>query len=305
MPGLAAQCVANIDPQHAGQNADLAAIEAAMNTDLPPDGATLVTIRADLDSVGAMALLAMRSRGSPHFFPGACPECGGTGMMFDGEAQAPCQHCSRGGWNPEVVDRISAIAESDKFSRGGWQPRALPTAEKPWDETTASAEGSRPLAAIAAAVADFKVSLAERVAVMERWLLAGEEPAAYRARVDAERAEMIRALGSGEIQTSTAADGRIAVVESTHRAATAVGYAMAPVVVAKNPDFRLGGGAAHTKFTVCAFEARWADIKSALAELAKLEPGWGGSPTIGGSPQGVSSSLTTEQVVEVVTRHLR
>ena len=46
-------------------------------------------------------------------------------------------------------------------------------------------------------------------------------------------------------------------------------------------------------------------IKSALAELAALEPGWGGSPTIGGSPQGVSSLLTTEQVVEVVARHLK
>ncbi len=97
----------------------------------------------------------------------------------------------------------------------------------------------------------------------------------------------------------------IAVVDSTHRAATMVGYSLAPVVVARNPAFKLGGGDAHIKFTVCVFEPKFADIKSALSELAVLEAGWGGSPTIGGSPQGVSSMLTTEQVVEVVARHLK
>ena len=97
----------------------------------------------------------------------------------------------------------------------------------------------------------------------------------------------------------------MAVVESRHRAATAVGYATAPVVVALNPAFLLGQGDPHRKFTVAAYGPQYADIRSALAELAALEPGWGGSPTIGGSPQGVSSQLTTEQVVEVVARHLK
>ena len=129
------------------------------------------------------------------------------------------------------------------------------------------------------------------------------------ARMERERVEMIRALEAGEIDHRVVADGRIAVVESTHRAATSVGYSLAPVVVALNPEFRVSvgreGGQPHRKFTVCAFEARFADIRSASVELTSLEPGWGGSLTIIGSPQGVGSTLSVDQVVEVVRRHLK
>ncbi|MEK7493808.1 MAG: hypothetical protein AAB630_01490 [Patescibacteria group bacterium] len=204
------------------------------------------------------------------------------------------------------MERINMVAIADKFARGGYSgPKPLPTRDNPWDESSATAESSRPLAAIAAAIMDFKVPLADRVATMEKWLLTGEEPKQYRDSVEKERLDMITALEGGAIKHETRSGGKIAVVESTHRATTSVGYSRAPVVVALNPDFRLGAGEPHRKFTVCAFEEKFADIKSALAELATLEAGWGGSPTIGGSPQGVSSALTIDQVVEVVAKHLR
>jgi len=274
VPALAGRCVlGNIDPQHTGGDASHAAIEEALTVPLPPDGATLATVRPDLDSVGAMACLD---------------------LLAEGVDLTPAR------------ERIAAIAAADTFARGGWPgPQPLPTTANPWPSEGA-ADGTRSLAAMAACVADFRVPLAERVAAMETWLLTGAEPEGYRVRVEAERADLVRALETGEISVSLVADDRIAVVESTHRAATAVGYAHAPVVVAKNPAFRVGSGEPHTKFTVCVFElGKFADIKSALTELAAIEPGWGGSPTIGGSPQGVSSQLTTEQVVEVVARHLK
>lgn len=276
IPALAAHCAINIDPQHTEGNKNLAAIEVASKMIVWENcGEHIVaTIRPDLDSVGSMAILKLASEG---------------------------KHFSEG-----FLGRVAQIASADKFARGGWSgPKSLPTANNPWDENSASAESSRPLAAIAAAVADFRVPIADRVATMEKWLLTGEEPANYRAQVERERHEMIVALESGAIKYGTRCDGRIAVVESAHRAATSVGYSLAPVVVALNPAFRIGGGEPHRKFTICAFEARFADIKSALAELAALEPGWGGSPTIGGSPQGVSSKLTIDQVVEVLSRHLK
>ena len=93
------------------------------------------------------------------------------------------------------------------------------------------------------------------------------------------------------------------MVESTHRAATLVGYALAPVVVALNPAFKLGGGDAHKKFTVCQYTAGYVDLRAVVAELASMEAGWGGSPTIIGSPQGVGSTLTIDDVVMVVERH--
>ena len=310
VPALAKCCTFNLDPQHTGSDAKRTAIEDALIAKLPSEGTTLATVRADLDAVGSMAVLSLRKQGiiTRLLDNGSryCPSCG----MGNEGMRGCCMAC---GYREETwfhsrafMQRLWQVATADKFARGGYSgPKPLPTTDNPWPEESAAAESSRPLAAIAAAVVDFKVPLADRVTTMEAWLLTGEEPAQYRAKVEKERTDMIRALESGEIQYSTVADGHIAVVDSTHRAATMVGYSLAPVVVARNPAFKLGAGEPHTKFTVCAFEAENADIKSALAELATLEAGWGGSPTIGGSPQGVSSILTTEQVVEVVAKHLR
>jgi len=84
-----------------------------------------------------------------------------------------------------------------------------------------------------------------------------------------------------------------------------LGYCVAPVVVAENPRFRLGSGPEHRKITICAWDASHCDIRAALAELAALEPGWGGSSTIGGSPQGVSTDLSLLRIVAVVSRHVK
>lgn len=269
IPQYAERCYKNLDPQHLGGDADTAAIELAVTCDLPEPGSTLATVRADLDSVGSMAILAMRAEGMD--------------------------------LTTEVLDRVQKIAESDKFARGGWPgKRPLPTRESLFDS-----ELDGELAAIGAAVSDFKVTLEQRVAWMREWLVSGAEPDGYRDRIKAEKMDMIQALESGQIQISSAADGKIAVVVSTHRAGTSLGYMFAPVVVATNPAFSFAGGEPHIKHTICVFEAgKYADLKAALTELNGLEPGWGGSPTIGGSPQGASSQLTTDQVAAVIAKHL-
>lgn len=271
IPALAVRCeLGNIDPQHTEGRADRAAIEEAMEFPLGlpyglPYGAVMATIRADLDAVGAMAVILLRIRG---------------------------------GFTPRTRERVAAVAASDKFSRGGWP------GPQPFDFSTPSDMEKSKLAAIAVAVGDHKVPFAERVETMVWWLRTGDEPAGYREQYEAEQAEMRRALESGAIKAETAADGRLATVVSNHRAAMAIGYRLAPVVVAENPGFRLGGGEPHRKLTVAQFAAGYVHLEAAKQELAALEPGWGGSPTIIGSPQGVGSTLTLEQVVEVVTRHL-
>lgn len=288
VPSLAARCVTNIDPQHTGGNAEVAAIEVALTCELPPDGAMLATVRPDLDSVGAMAIMAMRADGRRESL---------MIMSDDGYPMAYSQEGNR------FDVRIRMVADADKFARGDWPgPRPLPTVANPWP-AGGSAESTQPLAAMAAAVADFKVPLDQRVSLMEAWLLMGEEPAQYRAQVERERADLVSALERDEIKAET--KNGLAVVETTHRAATLVGYCLAPVVVALNPAFRLSGGDPHRKFTVCQFKTGHCDLKAATADLQALETGWGGSPTIIGSPQGVSSALTLERVTEVVARHLK
>lgn len=289
VPELSRRCIRNIDPQHEGQDATHAAIEVVMAVPLPSPGTTLVTVRPDVDSIGSMAVLSLRAKG------------------FDLRRAA---------------QRIGSIAVADTFSRGGWPgPRPLPNAMRPWDDSAASAESFRPLAAVAAMVADFKMPLTDRVIAMEQWLLTGVEPPSYRAHVERERLGMITALETGEItyglwpRTCVSCGGfnchqpgcwggdGVAWVESTHRSALAIGYALEPVVVALNPQFAQGAGKPYRKFTVCSFQVKHLDMPAVLAELRALEPGWGGSPTIVGSPQGVASTLDMDEVVAVVRKH--
>ncbi len=297
VPALAKRCTFNVDPQHSGGYGNhLAAIEVALeiilqnnkgrpccgsfwdvpscpNCDeyhrpepLPKSGVTLATVRPDLDSVGTMAIFAINFRGE----------------------------------NLEsALERVAIVATADKFASGRYPgAKPLPSKDNPWPAST-----EQSLVAIAAAVADFKVPLEVRVATMEQWLLTGKEPEQYRVQVDKERTDLVIALEAGQIETDVK-DG-VAVVKTTHRAATMIGYCLAPVVVAMNPEFRIGGGEPHIKFTVCQYESGHVDLKGALIDLQNLEDGWGGSPTIIGSPQGVSSMLTLQQVVDVVTHCIR
>lgn len=291
IPVLADRCLlGNIDPQHGchGETYDNGsgyiescpstakdgetAIEfASRKTMLPPQGVTIVTLRPDVDSVGAMAVLHLLVQGIDI---------------------------------TSAKGRIDLIAQVDSFGHSGWPGRQpLPTKEQPWNEGVCAADGCRPLSAIAAAVSDHRILLAERVATMEKWLLTGEEPMEYRAKVENERMSMVEAIVNGEIAISTTAKG-VAVVESTHRAALGLGYTQAPVVVACNPALRLGGGKSNKKITICQFEEGYIDLPAILTELNACESGWGGSKTIGGSPQGVSTTLTIDEIVEVVERHL-
>jgi len=239
---------------------------------LPEFGSTLATVRADLDSVGSMAIFNFRANG----------QVLGSGIM----------------------SRIKKIADFDKFSNGPYPgSRELPSSSNLWPE------GKTGLEALNEAILDFKMSIDDRVEVMQNWLLTGLVPQTYEDRVEVAREKMVAAIENGEIKIKPVSIDdnykiNLVIVESSHFFATTLGYMLAPVVVAVNTQFRQGLGEPYLKYTICTFRQEHADINSALSELATLEPGWGGSPTIGGSPQGVSSVLDIETVVGVIKRHI-
>jgi hypothetical protein len=274
IPAYVSKCtLGNIDPQHTDGNKDLAAIELAQNCDVPPSEATMVTVRADLDALGSIALLKYRANG--------------------------------GTITPEILARIEAIATTDKFARGGWPGKSeLPNRENPWP-TSGGVSEDKTLAPIAARIMDFKVPVADRVKSMEEYLIKGTEPVGYREKIETERTEMIGALEKGVIKIEVMADGKVAYVESSHRSGTSLGYSQAPIVVAFNPTFKQGPGDAYKKYTVCQYDDSWVDLVAVKNELAQLEEGWGGSPTIIGSPQGKSSEIPHEKIVEIVAKHLK
>lgn len=265
----------NIDPQHLGGNSGKACIQEVFELGLKdnifpgelyqlPKKIAFFTVRADLDSVGSMALVRWYMQA----------DCSTT-FQF------------------EVPDfRIQQIGEADCYTQETeWSPRELFSGG--YEQTA--------LAAIAKAVSDFKVPLDDRVQWALEWLYGGEEPEGYRKSYDKEREQIREALDTGETKVTT--EGKIAIVISKLRAATSIGYSRAPIVVALNPQMPSKNGP-YKKFTICQFASGYCDISAALKELAELEPGWGGSPNIGGSPQGISSKLELGKVVEIVKKHL-
>lgn len=285
VPEIAERCaLGNIDPQHGcGRNTpahvqcDGAAIEAAMHWPLPPDGAALATTRADLDSIGAMAVLALRAEG--HVF------------------------------SRETIDRVTAVGAADCFAGGKWAPRPLPTPAAPWPRGAASLSDTRSCAHVASICSPMgdqpRHAFGRRVAVTAAWLIGGDEPtneqcdlaaiaavtiardhgivgtgeigAAMRAilaearrDVDARRVDMALAVEDGRIQIAlptgetvravSGEDGNdfdrpaYAIVRGSHVGALAIGYCVAPVVVAMHPAFTWGSGVTSPKTTIAFFD---------------------------------------------------
>ncbi len=165
------------------------------------------------------------------------------------------------------------------------------------------------VSAIARKACDFKLPLADRVSWVAKAICSPDSlESEIAALVAMHDAELEAARADSEIAVH--ADGRIVTVVGTHRFATNLGYARAQVVVAMNPampvDPKDPAKGTYWKFTVCRYDGHVAvDLPWALAELQALEPAWGGRGDIFGSPQGVSSNLTLDQVVEIVAKHLK
>lgn len=270
-PDLAERAASNLDPQHLGGDPSTAAIEAALHWSPPPDGATLATIRVDMDSVGAMAVLTCRASG--HLFEPPLVDLPGE---------------------ENDTARVLRVARADCEAAGPWpgirrlaDPRHL----------------IGPLAGVDGMATDASRTLEERVFLVARWILAGSDamPRLLATYQTAAIREAERALANLHVEMG--ADG-VAWVRGEHRFAFQLGYRMSPVVVAENPAHRLSGGRPHLKYTI----ARWnssipMDWSGMRRELDQREPGWGGSSSIVGSPQGRASTLTSGQVLDIVGRH--
>lgn len=257
----------NIDPQHSDGDINTAAIDVAVSYPVPEDGVLMVTVRPDLDSLGTMALLNLRQKG----------------LQPD----------------ENLLRRVKAVSLSDTFANGDWEPKALPNKDDIW-----AGVKNRELSAMSAAIMDFKLPVAERVKLMEEWLETGSEPVEYRERVEKDRLQLVEMLENGDIKYQTVHEGKLSLVTSTNIAGTTVGYSLSPVTAVTNPTFSFQGNEPVVKHTVCQFKLGHVDLPAVMTELNEIEPGWGGSPTIIGSPQGVSSAITQEQLSEIIGKHL-
>lgn len=272
-PELAMACgLGNIDPQHdvtsGAGGTTMAAIEAALEWPLPPRGAMLVTIRPDADAFGAMAVLSHRALGKPV----------GAAMRA----------------------RIGDVARDDAFRFGSWkqwrkanQPLPVPAS---LHNLPPASRGSKVPSQIAQ---NGSLDVVVRVHSTLDWLAGGYLPVWEPDHSHEHEQMLIDTWNSGKISVELI-DPALAVIRSDFpQALRMLGYRYAPVVIAE------GELEAGRKITIAQFEPGWIGLAELCSNLNAVEPGWGGSSTIIGSPQGVPCRTPLADVVGLAIRELR
>lgn len=100
---------------------------------------------------------------------------------------------------------------------------------------------------------------------------------------------------------------KLVFVKSINRGACGIGYKYAPITIALNPSYRFGINNSRTygkKWIIAQQNDDYLDMSSILNSLQNIETGWGGSPSIIGSPQDKPSKITKDEIVEIVTQKI-
>lgn len=256
----------NIDFQHGPcATSGQAAIEAALDWPLPPKGSCLVTVRADADALGAMAVLLLRAEGHQI--------------------------------SSEVRARIAEIARWDGLRLGSWKPwrRLHPPLFRPAMAVDLMGKPLE-LKAVDALVRMDSWSMEQRVLVFAAWLDHGRTSLpdeVVQAALDFE-SRLLDAWNSADIDVRLSADPRVVVMTAAPGAPVGgmdIAYRLAPVVIAE------GHMPWGRKLTIAQFEPGWVNLRALAANLNALEPGWGGQPdSIIGSRQGAACKLKLSDV---------
>jgi hypothetical protein len=268
-PELARQCgLGNIDPQHSeGGSIDRAAIDDALDWPLPKRGATLATLRPDSDALGAMAVLLLRARKVPI--------------------------------DDAVQGRVHEISRWDRFDQGSWADWRVANPPLPGIARIDDL-GGPPLSikAVRAVALDQNILLAERVFMIASWIETGSPPYSGLVQATAFEQRFIEDWNSGRLRIELDVDPRLALVRAPGPAGLQAGYRTAPVVAA---EAQLPNG---RKLSLAQFELGWIDVAALLVDLNAFEPGWGGSKTIIGSPQGAATAVSLDQLAQMARAHL-
>ena len=158
------------------------------------------------------------------------------------------------------VDSVAAYVLADRYLRGekislNENIEAINTHDtasgKPWQGAKPIEEAFNPdskTGALASSIQVFKVT-EDNINDVKDFIDSGYVRDAVMDKFRADQQRIIDKVKSGEIKTEVV--GGVAYVESSERAATDVGYSMAPVVVAENPVMRAPDGHTYRKISIC------------------------------------------------------
>jgi hypothetical protein len=250
------------------------AIEQALTFDISqiPSEGKIATVRPDLDSVGAIAVLLLR---------------------MDGKQPDEKLVKAIG-----LLDRKGPIV----FEREG--KNILGFSDEEFEEV------KKILSAIKYKIMVTRPSLPEAVLFMQKVLLRKVDKEEIEKLYMKNQKLLEEAEKESEV--SLHYDGKVVLVKSTHPMAMEIGYRYSDIVIAYNPQFKWPDGTVTPKFTIARRDSnvRWIDLKKLQEELNKISEGkgikgsWGGQENIIGSPQNEDPQISVEELLEIVGRCL-
>jgi hypothetical protein len=187
--------------------------------------------------------------------------------------------------------RVGLVADADAFRCGAWPgPRPLPRSAAEIDEVGFGPEG---LGAMIVGVA--QAPIAEGIAAMTDWLATGAGPDDWRLNAEWLAKGLYCAFAGGVIRVEEIVPKTLCVVESSLPVGLRLGYRRAPTVIAVS-----SGGGKPRRVAIAQYAPGYVDLAAVAARLNVREPGWGGSTTIIGSPQGVACQTPLSDCVAIV-----
>lgn len=98
-------------------------------------------------------------------------------------------------------------------------------------------------------------------------------------------------------------DGKAVFIESFYKRSMELGYEYADVVIAYNPSYQWSDGTITPKYTIARRDKFVPfNLKGLLEELRKRNPKWGGQENIIGSPQGEDPQISPEEMKKLVEK---
>jgi hypothetical protein len=266
-PRLVRQGVVNLDHHGEGSTAeDPAACEQALTSPLPPERALIATVRPDMDSMTAMAVLRLRARG----------------IAFDENLVHAVG----------LVDRYGPRVASDHPELSSARDTVVAIAR-------VAVDASKPLEERVRFIEQCLQGTIDREEVQR---LVAEREREYE---EARKAAKVEEIIPGKL-VFVESTHRLATSIGYEHAPVVIAYNPAMPILERQEDGSMWpSGKTYQKYTVCRWDSNVpVNLEAALKELKEREEGWGGRGDIFGSPQNQDTKLTKEEIIEVVRKYV-
>ena len=188
----------------------------------------------------------------------------------------------------EISERICAIAEYDRHGRTYNKFRHFPKIPR----------------GLFMYVAGWKNSIYDKINMTKTWILDGTFKDISKFNRIADKKFKQSIFNS---KPEIIIPKKLVLIKSVNRGACGIGYKYAPVTIALNPSYRFGIDDSRIygkKWIIAQQTNGFVNMSEILEELSNIESGWGGSPSIIGSPQDRPSKILKDDIINIVTQKM-